>query len=155
MNVLAGLHRPDAGTIAIERRGVDLRSPRDAIDRGIGMVHQHFRLVDRFTVAENVTLGWHTPQALSAGGSSSGRSPPRRGVRDARRPGRPIWQLSVGEQQRVEILKNLYRGADVLILDEPTAVLTPQEAVQLFESLRGMAAARGGRSSSSRTSSRR
>jgi simple sugar transport system ATP-binding protein len=140
MNVLAGLVHPDAGTIAIEGAATELRSPRDAIDRGIGMVHQHFRLVDRFTAAENVTLGWHTPRALIR---------PRELERDIARlsedyrmrvdPGRPIWQLSVGEQQRVEILKNLYRGANVLILDEPTAVLTPQEAVQLFDSLRGMA----------------
>jgi general nucleoside transport system ATP-binding protein len=140
MNVLAGLVHPDAGTIAIAGTAAELRSPRDAIDRGIGMVHQHFRLVDRFTAAENVTLGWHTPRALIR---------PRELERDIARlseeyrmrvdPGRPIWQLSVGEQQRVEILKNLYRGANVLILDEPTAVLTPQEALQLFESLRGMA----------------
>jgi general nucleoside transport system ATP-binding protein len=140
MNVLAGLLHPDAGSIAIGGEDVDLRSPRDAIDRGIGMVHQHFRLVDRFTAAENVTLGWHTPRTLIR---------PRELEREIARlaeeygmrvdPGRPIWQLSVGEQQRVEVLKNLYRGANVLVLDEPTAVLTPQEAVQLFESLRGMA----------------
>jgi ABC-type uncharacterized transport system ATPase subunit len=140
MNVLAGLVHPDAGTVAIGGEPAELRSPRDAIDRGVGMVHQHFRLVDRFTAAENVTLGWHTPRALIR---------PRELEREIARlsedyrmrvdPGRPIWQLSVGEQQRVEILKNLYRGANVLILDEPTAVLTPQEAVQLFESLRGMA----------------
>jgi ABC-type uncharacterized transport system ATPase subunit len=139
MNVVAGLLHPDAGTIAIRGDAVELRSPRDAIDRGIGMVHQHFRLVDRFTAAENVTLGWHTPRTLIR---------PRELEREIARlsddyrmrvdPGRPIWQLSVGEQQRVEILKNLYRGADVLILDEPTAVLTPQEAVQLFASLRDM-----------------
>jgi ABC-type uncharacterized transport system ATPase subunit len=140
MNVLAGLVHHDAGTIAIRGEVVELRSPRDAIDRGIGMVHQHFRLVDRFTAAENVTLGWHTPKALIR---------PRELEREIARlsddyrmrvdPGRPVWQLSVGEQQRVEILKNLYRGASVLILDEPTAVLTPQEAVRLFESLREMA----------------
>jgi general nucleoside transport system ATP-binding protein len=141
MNVLAGLVQPDAGSIAIGGDVVDLRSPRDAIDLGVGMVHQHFRLVDRFTAAENVTLGWHTPRTLIR---------PRELERQIARlsedygmrvdPSRPIWQLSVGEQQRVEILKNLYRGAKVLILDEPTAVLTPQEADQLFESLRGMAA---------------
>jgi general nucleoside transport system ATP-binding protein len=140
MNVLAGLLQPDAGSIAIRGEVVELRSPKDAIDRGIGMVHQHFRLVDRFTAAENVTLGWHTPRTLIR---------PRELEREIARlsedygmrvdPGRPLWQLSVGEQQRIEILKNLYRGADVLILDEPTAVLTPQEARQLFESLRGMA----------------
>jgi len=140
MNVLAGLVHPDAGAVAIGGEAVELRSPRDAIDRGIGMVHQHFRLVDRFTAAENVTLGWHTPRTLIR---------PRELEREITRlsedyrmrvdAGRPVWQLSIGEQQRVEILKNLYRGANVLILDEPTAVLTPQEAVQLFESLREMA----------------
>jgi ABC-type uncharacterized transport system ATPase subunit len=141
MNVLAGLVRADAGTIGIRGEAVDLRSPRDAIERGIGMVHQHFRLVDRFSAAENVTLGWHSPRPLIR---------PRQLEREIARlsedyrmyvdPGRSVWQLSVGEQQRVEILKNLYRGADVLILDEPTAVLTPQEATQLFDSLREMAA---------------
>jgi ABC-type uncharacterized transport system ATPase subunit len=140
MNVLTGLLRPDAGTIAVAGETVELRSPKDGIDCGIGMVHQHFRLVDRFTAAENVTLGWHSPKALIR---------PRLLERDISRladeygmrvdPSRPVWQLSVGEQQRVEILKNLYRGANVLILDEPTAVLTPQEAVQLFQSLREMA----------------
>jgi general nucleoside transport system ATP-binding protein len=141
MNVLSGLYRPDAGTVEIGGERVELRSPRDAIGRGVGMVHQHFRLVGRFTVAENVTLGWHTPRALIG----------RRALeRDVARlaavygmqveAGRPVWQLSVGEQQRVEILKTLYRGARVLILDEPTAVLTPQEAEALFESIRNMAA---------------
>jgi general nucleoside transport system ATP-binding protein len=142
MNVLAGLVRPDAGLIAIADEAVELRSPRDAIDRGIGMVHQHFRLVDRFTAAENVTLGWHTPRALMR--TRELEREIARLSEDFRMridPGRPIWQLSVGEQQRVEILKNLYRGAKVLILDEPTAVLTPQEADQLFESVREMAGA--------------
>ena len=141
MNVLAGLYRPDAGSIELNGEPADLRSPRAAIDRGIGMVHQHFRLIDRFTVAENVTLGWHEPRALVR---------PRPLERDIARlsnayrmaidPGRPIWQLSVGEQQRVEILKNLHRNAHVLVLDEPTAVLTHQETEGLFASLRAMAA---------------
>jgi ABC-type uncharacterized transport system ATPase subunit len=140
MNVLTGLVHPDAGAIRIRGEPAELRSPRDAIEHGIGMVHQHFRLVDRFTAAENVTLGWHSPKVLIR---------PRQLERDIARlskeyrmhvdPGRPVWQISVGEQQRVEILKNLYRGASVLILDEPTAVLTPQESVQLFEGLREMA----------------
>ena len=142
MNILAGLYRADEGEIRIRGEPVDLRAPRDAIARGVGMVHQHFRLVDRFSVAENVTLGWHSPRALIR----------RRALEDEIErlselyrlrvdPARPLWQLSVGEQQRVEILKNLYRGAEILILDEPTAVLTPQEASGLFESLREMAAA--------------
>jgi simple sugar transport system ATP-binding protein len=104
------------------------------------MVHQHFRLVDRFTVAENVTLGWHAPRAILRPGPLE-----REIARLSETYGmpvqadRPVWHLSVGEQQRVEILKNLYRGARVLILDEPTAVLTPQESLGLFESLRRMA----------------
>ncbi|MDQ3890376.1 MAG: ABC transporter ATP-binding protein [Actinomycetota bacterium] len=144
MNILAGLYRADSGEIAVHGERVDLRSPRDAIDRGIGMVHQHFRLVDRFTVAENVTLGWRSPRTIirrrALDAEIAGLAEEYRMRVD---PARPVWQLSVGEQQRVEILKNLYRGADVLILDEPTAVLTPQEAAGLFESLRRMAA--GGR----------
>jgi general nucleoside transport system ATP-binding protein len=141
MNVLAGLVRPDAGAIEIHGEECRLASPRAAIDRGVGMVHQHFRLVDRFTVAENVTLGWRAPKVLLrprqlereiAGLSEAYRMPVQ--------AERPVWQLSVGEQQRVEILKNLYRGARVLILDEPTAVLTPQESLGLFKSLRRIAA---------------
>ena len=142
MNILSGLYRADEGEIRIRGELVELRSPRDAIARGVGAVHQHFRLVDRFTAAENVTLGWHSPRTLIR----------RRALEDEierlseryRLPvdaARPVWQLSVGEQQRIEILKNLYRGADILILDEPTAVLTPQEASGLFESLREIAAA--------------
>ena len=140
MNVLAGLLRPDAGSIEILGDDSPVRSPRAAIDRGIGMVHQHFRLVDRFTVAENVTLGWHAPKAILRPGPLE-----REIARLSEAYGmpvqadRPVWHLSVGEQQRVEILKNLYRGARVLILDEPTAVLTPQESLGLFESLRRMA----------------
>jgi simple sugar transport system ATP-binding protein len=142
MNILAGLVHRNAGTVAIAGKAAELRSPRDAIDRGIGMVHQHFRLVDRFTAAENITLGWHTPKTLIR--TRELEREIARLSEDFRMrvdPGRPIWQLSVGEQQRVEILKNLYRGANVLILDEPTAVLTPQEANQLFESVREMAGA--------------
>jgi general nucleoside transport system ATP-binding protein len=140
-NLLAGLHRPDAGVIEIRGEPVELRSPRQAIDRGIGMVHQHFKLVRRFTGAENLTLGWHSPRGLIR------RRPLEREIAKLAdsygiqvRPERPVWQLTVGEQQRVELLKNLYRGADVLVLDEPTAVLAPQEAEALFGTLRRMAA---------------
>ena len=139
-NLLAGLHRPDAGVIEIRGERVELRSPRQAIDRGIGMVHQHFKLVRRFTGAENLTLGWHSPRGLIR------RRPLEREIAQLAdsygiqvRPERPVWQLTVGEQQRVELLKNLYRGADVLVLDEPTAVLAPQEAESLFGTLRRMA----------------
>src|ERR671919_476139 len=138
--VMRGIVKDFPGVRAIDGTPVELRSPRAAIDRGIGMGHQHFRLIDRFTVAENVTLGWHMPRALVR------PRPLEREIahlsnayRMAVDPGRPIWQLSVGEQQRVEILKNLHRNAHVLVLDEPTAVLTHQEAEELFASLRAMA----------------
>jgi ABC-type uncharacterized transport system ATPase subunit len=140
MRILAGLYRPDEGEITLDDRPVSFRSPRQAIDAGIGMVHQHFRLVESLTVAENVLLGWHTPRFLL------GKRAGERQVRDLghryRLPVHPrarIWQLSVGEQQRVEILKALYRGVRVLILDEPTAVLTPQEVEELFDTVRSMA----------------
>ncbi|MEW6546148.1 MAG: ABC transporter ATP-binding protein [Bacillota bacterium] len=141
MSVLSGLYQPDAGEILVEGRPVVFRSPRDAIRAGIGMVHQHFRLVEPFTVAENVTLGLDRPRfALDLGRVEAevARLGDRHGLKVD--PRARIWQLSVGEQQRVEILKMLYRGARVLILDEPTAVLTPQEARELFAVLRQMAA---------------
>ena len=141
-NVLTGLYHPDEGTIEVDGRPVSFRSPRDALAAGIGMVHQHFRLVDTFTVAENVVLGDpHLPRVINS------RDVDRRVRELSEQYGLPldptarIWQLAVGEQQRVEIVKMLYRNANVLILDEPTAVLTPQEAEALFETLRSMAAA--------------
>ena len=142
-NILIGLYRPDEGSISLYGEAARFDSPSDAIDAGIGMVHQHFRLVPPFTVAENIILGEHRPEARSFVVN------PRRIERDvadlgerygiAVDPRARIWQLSVGEQQRVEILKALYREARILILDEPTAVLTPQEAESLFVTLRRMA----------------
>jgi simple sugar transport system ATP-binding protein len=143
-NILTGLYQPDEGEIELYGRPADLRSPRDALDAGIGMVHQHFRLVAPFTVAENVVLGDHRAEGRSfvlqqrAIDQRVAELSERYGL--AVHPRLRIWQLSVGEQQRVEILKALYREARVLILDEPTAVLTPQEAETLFETLRAMAA---------------
>ena len=142
-NILTGLYRPDEGEIELYGEAVRFHSPRDAIDAGIGMVHQHFRLVEPFSVAENVVLGDHR----GAGGRTILRpSATERRVEElgeryglAVSPRAKIWQHSIGEQQRVEILKALYREARVLILDEPTAVLTPQEAEGLFETLRAMA----------------
>jgi ABC-type uncharacterized transport system ATPase subunit len=143
-NVLTGLYRPDDGEIELYGESVRFQSPRDALDAGIGMVHQHFRLVAPFTVAENVLLGDHRDA-----GRSFVLHPHRieeRVTELANRyaldvdPRARIWQLSVGEQQRVEILKALYREARILIMDEPTAVLTPQEGEKLFETLRAMAA---------------
>jgi simple sugar transport system ATP-binding protein len=140
MRILAGLYRPDDGEILLDGSPVGFRSPRQAIDAGIGMVHQHFRLVESLTVAENVLLGWHTPRFLL--GKRAGERQVQELARRYRLPVHPrarIWQLSVGEQQRVEILKALYRQVRVLILDEPTAVLTPQEVKELFDTVRSMA----------------
>jgi simple sugar transport system ATP-binding protein len=143
-NILTGLYRPDAGEIFIDGEPVHFQSPRDALDAGIFMVHQHFRLVEPFTVAENVVLGDHRgdgrtfrlrPRAIEQRVAELSK---RYGL--AVDPRARVWQLSLGEQQRVEILKALYREARILILDEPTAVLTPQEADALFETLREMAA---------------
>jgi simple sugar transport system ATP-binding protein len=143
-NILTGLYRPDDGEIRLYGEPVEFHSPRDALDAGICMVHQHFRLVETFTVAENVVLGDHRGEARSF--RLRPRALERRVSELSGRyglhvePRARVWQLSLGEQQRVEILKALYREARVLILDEPTAVLTPQEADVLFETLRRMAA---------------
>jgi ABC-type uncharacterized transport system ATPase subunit len=143
-NVLTGLYRPDAGEILLGGTPVSFSSPRDALEAGIGMVHQHFRLVPPFSVAENVILGDHRgegkkfmvhPRRIERRVAELGER-----YRIAVDPRARVWQLSLGEQQRVEILKALYREAQILILDEPTAVLTPQEAESLFQTLRVMAA---------------
>ena len=141
-NILTGLYRQDEGDVELYGEPVRFHSPRDALDAGVCMVHQHFRLVDRFTVAENVVLGDHRKgAAFFLHGRSLERSVAELGERYGLdvHPRAKIWQLSVGEQQRVEILKALYREARILIMDEPTAVLTPQEAVALFATLRAMA----------------
>jgi len=143
-NILTGLYRPDEGEIFLDGRRVHFGSPRDALDAGIFMVHQHFRLVEPFTVAENVVLGDHRGEGRTfrlRHAAIEGRVAElsqRYGL--AVEPRARVWQLSLGEQQRVEILKALYREARILILDEPTAVLTPQEADALFATLREMAA---------------
>ncbi len=142
-NILTGLYRPDEGEVWLAGRRVEFRSPREAIEAGVCMVHQHFRLVTPFTVAENVILG-DLSQAGRGFRIRTGAIE-HRVAELAERYGVPvdpsarIWQLSVGEQQRVEILKALYRDAKILILDEPTAVLTPQESKALFVTLRQMA----------------
>jgi simple sugar transport system ATP-binding protein len=142
-NILTGLYRPDEGEIELYGRPVRFHSPRDALDAGICMVHQHFRLVEPFSVAENVVLGDHRGEGRrvilrsSATEQRVDELSERYGL--AVNPKAKIWQLSIGEQQRVEILKALYREARVLIMDEPTAVLTPQEAKTLFGTLRAMA----------------
>lgn len=140
MSILSGLYRPDEGEIYIRGQKVQFKSPRDSINAGIGMVHQHFRLVDTFTVAQNVILGSRrTPFVVRMG-------PLEEMVRGLSEefglnvdPRARIWQLSVGERQRVEIVKLLYRQTSVLILDEPTAVLSPGETRELFKTLRKIA----------------
>jgi len=140
MNVLSGIYHPQAGSVYLNGNRVNIRSPRDASAHGIGMVHQHFMLVPRHTVVENIIVGLHLK-----------RTTYRTVARMAREkivelseqyhlqvdPSACVWQLSVGQQQRVEIVKALYRGArSILILDEPTSALTPQEARELFKTVR-------------------
>ena len=146
-NILTGLYRPDSGWIEVLGEKANFQSPRDAIAAGIGMVHQHFRLIPTFSVAENIALGSaHDP----IGGRFDMSAIEERIVALSESfdlpvdPRAKIWQLSVGEQQRVEIIKVLYRDARVLIMDEPTAVLTPVESEALATTLQSMA--RNGRS---------
>jgi simple sugar transport system ATP-binding protein len=141
MTILAGLYKPDAGTILVRGQPVSFNSPRDAIACGIGMIHQHFTLVPSQTVTENILLGLDKPRfilRLSNYHKEMAELGRRFGLRIT--PQAKVWQLSVGEQQRVEILKMLYRGVQVLIMDEPTAVLAPQEIQELFKTLRAMVA---------------
>jgi len=141
MNVLAGLYKQDAGIIKIKGNPVEFSSPRDAINSGIGMVHQHFMLVPSQTVTENILLGLDDPSffmRLNEYDAKIAKLGDQYGLKVD--PRAKIWQLSVGEQQRVELLKMLYRGANVLIMDEPTAVLAPQEIEDLFDTLRAMIA---------------
>ena len=139
MRVLYGLYQPDAGTISVKGRPVVIDGPRAALDLGIGMVHQHFMLIPVFTVAENVILG---NEPTSAAGGLRLREAEAAIAELCRQhgfvlnPGAKVETLSVGEQQRVEIIKVLFRGAELLILDEPTAVLVPQEVDDLFNNLR-------------------
>ncbi len=144
MNILYGMYRPDRGRIVLRGQDVHLAAPRDAIRHGVGMVHQHFMLVPVLTVAQNVVLALtasEAPRSLVV----NLRAAAARITEMSLRYGMPVdpravvWQLPVGVQQRVEIVKALLRGADLLILDEPTAVLTPTETVELFRTLRVLA----------------
>lgn len=140
MRVLYGLYRPDEGEIILNGRSVHMTSPRAALNHHVGMVHQHFRLVPTLSVEENIVLGLDegtglfmnfrkTRKKISAIADEYGLSVD---------PQAKVWQLTVGQQQRVEILKALYREVDILIMDEPTSVLTPQEVDQLFTTLRNL-----------------
>ena len=140
MNMLSGIYYPDAGEIFADGRKISIRSPKDAFDNHIGMIHQHFKLVGVFTAAENVVLGDKSKGKLDMAAVS------RRLTEIADRygfsvdPNKVVNQMNVSEKQTLEILKVLYRGADILILDEPTAVLTPQESQKLFSVMRNMKA---------------
>src|SRR5689334_1313178 len=143
MNILYGLYQPDEGQVLVRGKVVRFTGPNDAIRAGIGMVHQHFMLVPPLTVTENIMLG---DEAVTAGVMLDRRGAAAR-IRKlsqeyglAVNPDAKIQDLPVGTQQRVEILKAFYRRADVLILDEPTAVLTPQEADDLFVIMQGLKA---------------
>ena len=136
MNMLSGIYFPDEGTISIDGKDVVIRSPKDAFDLGIGMIHQHFKLVDVLTAAENIVLGLEGRLDLKSAAEKI------RSICDTYGfevdPDQKIYDMSVSQKQTVEIVKVLYRGADILILDEPTAVLTPQETDRLFTVLRNM-----------------
>jgi simple sugar transport system ATP-binding protein len=138
MNILYGLYRPDGGEIRLNGKTVSFSSARDAIQAGIGMVHQHFMLIPVMTVAENIVLGTEPRNGiwLDEGVADRRVADMARTFRFEVDPEALVQDISVGQQQRVEIMKALYRNADILILDEPTAVLTPQEASDLFEILR-------------------
>lgn len=140
MNALAGLYKPVSGTIKVNEELVNFNSPRDAIEKGIGMVHQHFKLVPTQTVTENILLGMDEPRFfmnLKKYNQKILSLEERYGLYVD--PDAKIWQIPVGAQQRVEILKTLYRGAEILIMDEPTAVLAPQEIDDLMATMRSMA----------------
>ncbi|MBQ8268052.1 MAG: ABC transporter ATP-binding protein [Clostridia bacterium] len=138
MNMIAGIYYPDAGSIFIDGKEASIHSPADAFSYGIGMIHQHFKLVDLFTAAENIILGNHSGEKYNI----SKVSAEVRAIADRYGfhidPDKKIYDMSVSEKQTVEIIKVLYRGADILILDEPSAVLTPQETDRLFDVLRKM-----------------
>ena len=140
MKILYGLYDADEGEIRLSGRPVTINSPSDAIDRGIGMIHQHFMLVPTLTVAENVALGLPPAKRFL-----QDLGPVRERIRELSDayglqvdPDAYIWQLAVGERQRVEIMKAIYRDVSLLILDEPTSVLTPSEVDDLFVTLRQM-----------------
>ncbi len=136
MNMLSGIYFPDEGEIQVDGREVVIRSPKDAFDLGIGMIHQHFKLVDVLTAAENIVLGLPGKLDMKAAAEKIRAICSAYGFEVD--PNQKIYNMSVSQKQTVEIVKVLYRGADILILDEPTAVLTPQETDKLFAVLRNM-----------------
>lgn len=137
MNMIAGIYHPDSGEILVGGEHVTIASPRDAFQYKIGMIHQHFKLVDVFTATENIVLGIdEKPYSLKNSMKKVAEISEKYGFEID--PKKKVYEMSVSEKQTVEIVKVLYRGADILILDEPTAVLTPQETAKLFAVLRRM-----------------
>lgn len=136
MNILSGIYQPDEGEICVNGKKVAINSPHDAYKYGIGMVHQHYHLVDVFTVAQNIVLGLDEKLNIKLVNEKVKRICDRYGFQID--PKKKIYDLSVSQKQTIEIIKVLYRGADILILDEPTAVLTPQETDKLFKILNNM-----------------
>ena len=139
MNMLSGIYFPDEGEILVEGRPVAIRSPKDAFDHGIGMIHQHFKLIDVFTAAENIVLGLHDGSRLDRREIAAKVKEISDRYGFGIDPNKKVYDMSVSEKQTVEIVKVLYRGADILILDEPTAVLTPQEIDELMATMREFA----------------
>ena len=138
MNMLSGIYFPDEGQIYIHGKPVTIASPKDAFNYGIGMIHQHFKLVDVFTATENIVLGLEGKLDLTEAGKKVKEICDKYGFDID--PNQKIYDMSVSQKQTVEIVKVLFRGADILILDEPTAVLTPQETDKLFQIMRNMKA---------------
>ena len=138
MNMLAGIYYPDAGEIYVNGKPATIRSPKDAYDLGIGMIHQHYKLVDVLTATENIILGLKEPGRLDLKAAAERIRAICGEYGFELDPDQKIYDMSVSQKQTVEIIKVLYRKADILILDEPTAVLTPQETEKLFDVLRNM-----------------
>jgi len=138
MNMIAGIYHPDSGEIYVDGKEAVIRSPRDAFDYKIGMIHQHFKLVDVFSATENIVLGLEKEGKFNLKNSAEKIKSISEQYGFEIEPTKKIYEMSVSEKQTVEIIKVLYRGADILILDEPTAVLTPQETQKLFDVLRRM-----------------
>jgi len=139
MNMLSGIYKPDGGSIFIHGEEVSFHSPKESIEQGIGMIHQHVKLVDVQTAAENIIMGMKGSFFLNTKAISAKINQVSEHFGLAIDPDKKIYDMSIGEKQAVEILKVLYKGADILIMDEPTAVLTPQETKELFKIMRKMA----------------
>ena len=138
MNMIAGIYHPDSGEIYLDGEEILIRSPKDAFNYKIGMIHQHFKLVDVFSATENIVLGLKEKSRFNLKRSAEKIKEISEQFGFEIDPKKKVYEMSVSEKQTVEIIKVLYRGADILILDEPTAVLTPQETEKLFNVLRRM-----------------